>query len=253
MSHKSSSQRLAETLEQARLHWRRRSVRESPDELPLLPAPPGFTIALSREHGARGAQVARLVGERLHWPVYDRELLVRIAEEMGLHATLLESVDERYKGWFRECLEAFAPPAVSKYTYVRRLVEAVLSLGVHGECVIVGRGAVQVLPTATTLRVRLVAPLAARIANVQSRYGISREEAVQRVEQTDLERSRFVRDHFHVDPAAAGNYDLVLNTSRFTLAECVDLIVEGLHRFQVRGKEKPATSASLPQGELAAR
>jgi cytidylate kinase len=235
MNHKSSSERLADALEQARHHWRRNRVRAAPlEDTPDLLSAPGVTIALSREYGANGAQVARMVGERLHWPVYDRELLLRIAEEMGLHASLVESVDERNKSWIGKCLEAFSPPTVSGYTYARRLVEVVLSLGAHGACVIVGRGAPQILRAQTTLRVRLVAPLAARIAIIQERLAVSREEAARRVAMIDQERARFVHDVFRVDGAAPENYDLVLNSSRFTPEECVDLIVEALHRFEAR-------------------
>ncbi len=43
----------------------------------LGPDAPGPMIAVSRQVGARGATVARAVGARLGWPVYDHELLDR--------------------------------------------------------------------------------------------------------------------------------------------------------------------------------
>src|SRR6516164_4473380 len=61
-----------------------------------------LTIAISREAGTRGAAIATEVGKKLEWHVYDHELLERIAQDMGLQASLLESVDERQKGWLRE-------------------------------------------------------------------------------------------------------------------------------------------------------
>jgi hypothetical protein len=42
--------------------------------------------------------------------------------------------------------------------YVHHLSQAILSLGAHGRCVIIGRGAAQILPAQTTLRVRLIGP-----------------------------------------------------------------------------------------------
>jgi len=84
---------------------------------------------------------------------------------MGLRATLLESVDERRKSWLLEFLDGLSSvPAVSESAFVRNLIETVLALGAHGECIIVGRGAAQILPAETTLRARLVAPLSERIA-----------------------------------------------------------------------------------------
>ena len=43
-----------------------------------------FSIAISRDSGANGHLIARAVGARLDWPVYDKELVSRIAGEMGL-------------------------------------------------------------------------------------------------------------------------------------------------------------------------
>lgn len=36
------------------------------------------------------------------------------------------------------------------------------------------------------------------------------------------------------DPADPRNYDLLLNTSRFTIGECAELIIEALRRLQAR-------------------
>jgi cytidylate kinase len=220
-------ERLTKTLDQAHQHWDARP--KDP------PSPPAFTIALSREAGANGSVVARAVAERLDWPVYDRELLERIGHEMGLRASLLESVDERQQSWLLECLESISSnSAVSESAYVRQLVKMLLSLAAHGECVIVGRGAAQVLPPATTLRVRLVGPAKDRIKSVQQKYGVASEEAALRVHKTDRERNRFVQDHFHKDPDDASLYDLVLNTTRFSVTECAQLTVDALRQLKTR-------------------
>lgn len=232
---KSTSERLGDAMERARRHWELRRKAEAA-ELAAPAVPPPFTIALSREAGAEGPAVARAVGDRLNWPVYDYELLQRIAGEMGLRAKLLESVDERRESWLRECLEQFtAVPTISSSAYVRQLVEMLVSLAAHGECVIVGRGAAQILPPETTLRVRLLRPLEERITAIRQRFGLSREEASAWIEKTDRERFRFVKDHFQKDPTDPRFYDLVLNTARFSPEECADFIVRALHVLQERG------------------
>src|SRR5262249_32463135 len=100
----------------------------------------------------------------------DRELLERVAGDLGVRTSLLESFDEQRKGWLQEAAEAFFHiPAVNETAYVRRLVETVLALGAHGACVIVGRGAPFILSPDTTLRVRLTAPRADRVAAIRER------------------------------------------------------------------------------------
>jgi cytidylate kinase len=219
----SSSERSVEALSRAHEHWSATHVGEKALEAK-------FTIAISRETGTYGAAIAREIGDRLGWPVYDRELLQRIADDIGIHRTLLESVDERQENWLSECLTSlFSGREVDHTVYFRRLVEALLSLAKHGDCVIVGRGATNILPLATTLRVRIVAPMEYRIRSVQREDRISYDEAAAQVETKDRERNRFVASHFQIDPVDPANYDLVLNTERLSTTECADLILEALN------------------------
>jgi cytidylate kinase len=236
MPFSNSSERLASALARAHQHWHGPGSPEAAG-----PSPTYFTVALSREAGTFGALVARAVGDRLGWPVYDSELLQRIADDLGVRRTLLESVDERRVGWLNQALESFASvPRVSEVKFVHHLLQTLLSLAAHGNCVIVGRGAVKVLPWATTLRVRVVAPLAYRVEAVAREHGISADEAARRVESTDHERRLFVQQHFQMDPEDPRNYDLILNAARFDVQECTDLVIAALDRVR-KPRRSPAT------------
>jgi cytidylate kinase len=232
-------------MEQVLRHWQRRHHEGAEEGAAGRPAPRPFTITLSREAGARGAQVARVLGERLGWPVYDQELLRLIGEEMGVRTKLIESVDEKQRHWLQECLETFGSSSdISSSGYVRHLVEMLLSLAAHGRCIIVGRGAAQVLPAATTLRVRLVAPRDDRIAVIRQRRGLTEKEAAAWVDRTDRERVHFVKEHFRQDPSDPRQYDLVLNSGRFSVEECAELITAALERMTTRKAARPAAAGA---------
>jgi cytidylate kinase len=204
------------------------------------PARP-FSIAISREAGTRGPVVARAVAARLGWQVYDNELLEMVARDLHVRVKLLDNIDERHVPWLQECIEAFAAvPAVREGKYVRHLIETMLSLATLGKCILVGRGSTFVLPPATTLRVRLVAPIEDRIAAICRDQNLSRQDAVRFIETTDRERERFVKLHFQRDPADPRYYDLFLNTAQFSLTECADMIVEGL-RLKSHSAAVPAS------------
>jgi cytidylate kinase len=219
-------QREVEALHTAERHWQTTARRKHPEK--------AFTIALAREAGASGTEVAAEVAKRLNWPVYDQLLLERIAREMGLRTQLLESVDEKRKSWLLEVVEGFASAGVSELAYVRHLSQTILSLGVHGDCVIVGRGAAHILPKETTLRVRLVGNLEDRIASIARRLTLTKEQAAKWVAETDRQRQAFAKDHFLKDPGDPHNYDLVLNTSTWSLDDCADLILHGLRNLENR-------------------
>jgi cytidylate kinase len=220
-------------------HWETRRQATAAQQNVSPQVSHAFSIALSREAGTLGTSVAQEVGRLLGWQVYDHELLEQIARDMGLRTSLLESVDERQQSWLHEVVGAYVAalvtgdeaPWVSESAFIHQLIETVLALGVHGECVIVGRGAAFILRPATTLRVRLGGPLKERIAAWRRKLNLSEREAAQRIRTTDRERTDFVRDHFRKDPTDPGNYDLVLNAPRLSVAGCAGLIVEALQRL----------------------
>jgi hypothetical protein len=84
------------------------------------------------------------------------------------------------------------------------------------------------------LRVRVTAPERVRAMRVEQQQGLTREAALDYVQQTDRERGARVRFFYHVDWDDPLLYDLVLNTERLTVAEGVPLFLDLLRseRFQ---------------------
>lgn len=192
-----------------------------------------FSITISREVGALGNAVAAAVGRRLGWPVYDRGILDKIAEDIRKPAFHLEGLDERPTNWLEDCLTALSNRyPVSAGQYFKYLLGAVRGLGKVGHCVIVGRGSPCILPPESTLRVRLVADLPDRVAVIARQRNLTESEARAWVTKTDAERDRFVRVHFGKDPADPHLHDLTLNTSRLSVEDCAELVLEALKRME---------------------
>lgn len=188
-----------------------------------------FTIAVSRQRGARGSRVAAEVGRQLGWHVYDRDLLDEIATTDQMREALAEHVDEKHQGWISQCLDSLRQDRpLSEPAYVHRLVKVFSSFAAHGNCVVVGRGAGFILPVDTTLRVGLVAPFKQRVQQIAQEQELTESDAERVLKQADHDRERFVKDHFHKDAGDADNYDLILNTHRFSDAACAAVIVEAL-------------------------
>jgi cytidylate kinase len=241
MSRQGLLNRLPDLLENAWSHARASEPTANQGHGPI-----GITIAISREAGIESATIAHQVGKLLSWPVYDHELLERIAEEMQLRPDLLERIDERPVPWLVERLETFlAAPPVSEPAYLEHLIATLLSLSMHGRCVVVGRGAAHLLPAATTFRVRLVAPLQTRVETTTRALGVDSQEASRRVKQIDREWASFVRQHFKQDSADAHNYDLLVNCERFHPEECAELVVRGLGLMQWLGENPTAAARGI--------
>src|SRR5215831_19529883 len=60
------------------------------------------TICISREYGARGAAMGRLVAERLGFRFYSDELINDIAEKAHVREQVVQSLDERVQDGIAE-------------------------------------------------------------------------------------------------------------------------------------------------------
>jgi cytidylate kinase len=201
-----------------------------------------WSVTVSREVGALGSAVGAEVARRLSYPLYDRQILDKVAEEMRRPTFHLEAVDERRVGWLENALSSLLSDYhVDADAYLKYLIGTVRGLALSGPGVFVGRGATWILPAATNLRVRLVADRADRVRNMAQRLGCSEREAASWVERTEQDRGQFARRHFNVDPDDPHHYDLCLNVSRLSVGDCADLSVEALRRFEARG---PAARAA---------
>src|SRR5262245_19983122 len=229
---------VSELAERAWQHWEaKRLAAAAPHRESSAPHP--FSIALSREIGTQVSAVAQELGRLLGWQVYDRQLLERISQDMGLRADLLESVDERRQNWRTEIVRGLtAVPYVTEGGFAHHLIETVLALGTHGECVFVGRGSAFILPPATTLRVRLIGSVPERVAAWSQMLGISEQKAAEQIRDLDRVQTDFLKYYFHKDPADPYNYDLVLNAPRLSVVQLAELIVEAYRRLEAREQEK---------------
>jgi cytidylate kinase len=197
---------------------------------------PHAVIAVSREVGALGETVAREVGQRLGCPVYGREIVDKVAEELRQPASVLHRLDERPTFWIEDWMSGMPgqEKLVGMDTYVKYLLATMRGLAQVERCVIVGRGAARILTADHTLRVRLIADRRDRIKNVQRLRHLDARAAEEWLERTEHERTLYMRRNFNVDPADPHLHDLLLNTSRLSVAECADVIVRAFAQFECR-------------------
>ena len=57
-------------------------------------------IAISREFGSEGHEIARIIAEDLGLKLYDRSMLDEMADNMGIKVEVLEKHDEKPRNFF---------------------------------------------------------------------------------------------------------------------------------------------------------
>lgn len=177
-------------------------------KLPRFPRT--LTIAVSRQTGSRGGSIAQRVGRKLGWQVVDQDLL----EYMAQQGTAGDEMTAAAREWAdRRLVEVRQSAMVGADQNEIQLARVILTLGAVGEVVLVGRGAGHLLPAASTLHVRIVAPLAQRVAYFSQWQRLTPQESAREVQLRDARRSQYMLDQFNIDANDPVNYDLVVNSS----------------------------------------
>ena len=206
------------------------------------PLETGPYIALTREAGAGGVTLARIIGEKLGWDVLARELAELIAERYDMPRESLDLVDETRVNWVHNVLGPFLDARVISHdSFVVHLERIVCLAAMHGNVVFVGRGAQFVLPRHCGLVARVVAPRKMRIQRMMEHRRIGRQEAASVIDDLDSQRRDFCQRHFHHDIENPGEYDLVVNAERLSLEEGAELIIDAFSRIRAT---EPGASGS---------
>jgi cytidylate kinase len=140
---------------------------------------------------------------------------------------MFAALDERAKGHVDALLEGLST-GVDTYQYDFLLPKAILTIAQH-DAIIVGRAAHLFLPDA--LRVRVVAPLEARVSNLVKYDSLTADGAQSRIALSDAEREAFVKrlrgrlaQRQQID--AQPEYDLLVNTGKLAVHDATALIAD---------------------------
>jgi cytidylate kinase len=209
------------------LHGHRGDRRDRPV------APAGVPIAVSREAGARGETIARRVGKRLGWQVYTQELLEFLCANDVARQSVLADVPADAAGWVAAQLDRVRRDrGIDPEAEGGDMPRLILSIAARGQAVLVGRGAGYYLPRESSLHVRIVAPLANRIAHMADLLRLTREHAAEQVRQRDERRAEFLLKYFGRRTTDPYDFDLVLNSGLLGEETCADVIVAALNGKQ---------------------
>jgi cytidylate kinase len=184
-------------------------------------------ITISREYGAYGGEMGKIVARALKIEFYAQELVQEIAKHADVREQVVQALDERSQGSLRLWIDDLITIRKFEMTdYLTALSETIGAISRHSRGVIVGRGAHLILEPARTLRVRVFAPRERRAEYVAEREGMSLAEAKIKVDRVDRERHEFFEKNFGVEVSDVRGFDLTINTSSFSLEAGAQVVAE---------------------------
>ena len=177
-------------------------------------------ITVSRQYGAGGTELARMLAGRFGFRVIDNELLAMAAERSGMDLEKIERVYEQ-----RPTFQDLRVYKERSEKYVTAVNEVLDDLARQGNVIIVGRGAnLALLHQPNVFNLRVVAEFGARVARVMQREGLDDPAARRKITDTDYAREAYYRYLYNIMPDDPLVYDMVLNTSRVTLEEAAAMV-----------------------------
>ncbi|HYL80538.1 MAG TPA: cytidylate kinase family protein [Candidatus Acidoferrum sp.] len=176
-------------------------------------------VAVSREMGSGGYEIASAVAKALDFAYVDREILLQAARDHAVSEEKIADVDERRLSLWERFDE-------EKRRYLIYIEAAYYSFAEKGRVVTAGRGGPFFLRDVThALKVRIMAPVEVRVRRVMAQDKLDHKTAMGRVKNYDRELSGRIDYLFGLDWTLPEHYDLVINTGRDSWKFYVDLLV----------------------------
>jgi cytidylate kinase len=181
-------------------------------------------ITIEREYGSGGADIARLIAERLGWTLWDQRLTDEIARLAKCDRSEVSQREERRDPLYYRLLKSFLRGSFEGSLNVPRLnlldTDVIVSLtkrivekaADEGHCVIVGRGAAFFLANRPDVfNVFIYAPHEHKVQRL-IRGGTEPGKAASLVETVDNERADFIKKYFDKEWPCRRLYHLMINS-----------------------------------------
>ncbi len=176
-------------------------------------------VAISREMGSGGYEVAAAVAKALQCEYVDREILLHAAREYAVPEDKITDVADRHLSLWERFDE-------EKRRYLTFLEAAYYSFAERGNLVTAGRGGPFFLRDVShAIKVRIMAPVEVRIRRVMEREHLNQKAATAKVRDYDREMAARVDYLFGLDWTLPENFDLVINTEEDAWSFYIDLLV----------------------------
>ncbi|EFE11250.1 hypothetical protein CLOM621_08391 [Clostridium sp. M62/1] len=162
------------------------------------------TVCIEREYGSNGRKIAEWLSRNTGIELYDREALIKVAEENHLVTGDGMTEDEKRHQMHREAIKFLAD---------------------RGSCIFVGTCAAGVLQGRDrNINVFVKADMESKVRWAMASEKISREEAEKKIAEMDEKRSK-IRDSYSVTECGDRvDYDLIITSSRFGIEGTAELI-----------------------------
>lgn len=189
-----------------------------------------LVITISREFGSGGREIGERVAKELGIPFYDREIILKSAENSGLSEEYIEKEEQKVTNSLLFNLSSGVYgkqefPALADRIFIAQS-GVIQEYAQEGSCVIVGRCADYILKdNKNCLNFFIHANKYFKLHRIMKKYALDQEEAEKKIKETDKRRSRHYRFYTSQQWGDASNYHVCINSGKLGIDNAVKVIV----------------------------
>lgn len=191
-------------------------------------------ICISREFGSGGKEVGEILSQKLGIPVYDKEILTKVADESGMTEEFVEShegnpvyshilgVPMGHPVLGAEYDGIMTPEKlfITQTKVIRKIAQEQKS------CIFVGRCADVILQGyENCYRFFIHRPQEDRIRRIQQTENVTEKKAMKMIRKADKERSSYHNYYTGIKWGHPSNYDLIINVDKSGLEKAAKVII----------------------------
>ena len=183
-----------------------------------------MVITISREYGSGGRYIGRLIADKLGIKLYDKDFIVRVAQETGLSEEFIENNEQK-----RNVLDSLN----SGYYYglnsadelFVKEAELIKEIANKESCVIIGRCANFVLKDKeNVVKVFIYSNMDDKIRRATEYYGLDANKAEKEINRINKLRANHYKYYTDSEWKDSSNYDLFINSDELGVEKTAELI-----------------------------
>lgn len=183
-------------------------------------------ITIAREYGSGGRYVGRLIADKLGIKLYDKDLVIRLAEKTGLAEEYIESNEQKMKivdslnnGYYQALSN-------SDELFIKE-TELINEIADKESCVLIGRCSDYILrDREDVLKVFIYGKMNNKIERAQKYYGLDSKKAEKEIKNIDKLRANHYKHYTGKVWGNVENYDICINSDVYGVEKTADLICE---------------------------
>ncbi len=195
-----------------------------------------YVIAITRTCGSGATTISQRLSKKLNINIYDRNLLRIASDQSGISEELFAKADESVKKsplyivskrvYSGELIGPESDDFTSNDNLFNYQAKVLKELAEEESYICIGRAADFILKNNPRMvSIFIYGPQDDCIRHEMERNGYDKKRAEQHIQRTDKYRREYYKYHTGREWETPYNYDLCLNTGKFTYDQCVEIIM----------------------------